>query len=161
MTAQTALEKLGGFLTWLAVVVVAGTVAELVMAKHWEEPVQIMPFVVCAAALAAIAAVRARPSGLTVRAFWVTMTIVAATSALGAWQHVLANRGFMLDRDPDLSGVSLLVAMLTGRAPVGAPGVMALAAVLALAGQWAVTVAASRSATIAPRWRAEGVPAGQ
>ena len=161
MTAQTALEKLGGFLTWLAVVVVAGTVAELVMAKHWEEPVQIMPFVVCAAALAATATVRSRPSESTVRAFWVVMTVVAATSAFGAWEHVLTNRGSMLDRNPGLSGVSLLVAMLTGRAPVGAPGVMALAAVLALAGQWATTVAASRSAATLPRWRAEGVPAGR
>ncbi len=161
MTAQTALEKLGGFLTWLAVVVIAGAVAELVMAKHWEEPVQLVPFVLCAAALAAIAAVRARPSGPTVRAFWVALTVVPTVSAFGAWEHVQANGGFMLDRNPDLSGVSLLVAMLTGRAPVGAPGVMALAAVLALAGQWAATIAASRSDALRPPWHPEGIPAGQ
>lgn len=152
MTTETALRKLGGFLFWLAVAVIVGTVAELAMAKHWDEPVQLVPFAVCGAALAALAAVRLRPGTASLRAFWVVMTVVAATSLFGAWEHVQANRGFMLERNPDLSGASLLLAMVTGRAPVGAPGVLALGAVLALASQWALTVAAARTTVVERRW---------
>lgn len=149
MTAAAALTRLGTFLFWLAAAVFVGTIAELLTAKHWQEPIQLLPFALCIAGLATLIAGRVRTGRGTMVAARVVMVIVAASSLLGVYMHLQGNLGFVQETRPGSTGWALWSAVLTGRAPAGASGVLVVAALLALASLEATMVAAPKRSAIA------------
>lgn len=79
------------------------------------------------------------------------MTIIALGSLLGVYEHVEGNLEFARELRPDASGWSLWREALTGRDPLLAAGVFAMAA--------ALTVAATSVPVVQvemPSWIAEG-----
>ncbi len=70
-------------------VAIVGTLAELVMLRHWDSFEQVIPFLVLGA-LAGIAAIiwSSRP---TPKALFVVLAISAAAALFGTWEHVESN----------------------------------------------------------------------
>jgi hypothetical protein len=136
------------FLT-LAAAGVAGTALELAMLRHWNSPVEMIPWVVLAALGAGIAVAAVRPGRRAIRAVRWLAVVVAVTAVFGVARHVLANYDAgPLDaryttRWATMSGPSRWWAALTqsvGPAPILAPLVLVQAAVCL----WLGTIPAER-----------------
>lgn len=137
MSAQERLSRLTGFLYGLAVVMFAGTILELIVAKHYQEPMQIVPFVLCVAGIGAVLLAWRRPDRRVIQGLRALMVVTAAGTALGIWKHVEGNMGFIQEMHPGTSGWPLISGALAGRAPLLASGVLAAAAVIATAATFA------------------------
>ena len=133
MRPEVALARLRRFLLALSVVLLVGAVAELWLVEHMEDPVQLLPFVLCGlgAAVAVVALLWPRRTALW--ALRVVMLLVAAGSLLGIYLHVESNFGLERELYPDRPAGQLLLGALGGANPLLAPGVLAVAAILALA----------------------------
>jgi uncharacterized membrane protein YraQ (UPF0718 family) len=71
----------------------AGVIAELVLHEHWAEPWQVVPFFLCGAGIAAIAAFAASPGRATARVLRVVMLIAAVGAVMGIVQHLQGQHG--------------------------------------------------------------------
>ena len=111
----------------------AGVIAELVLHEHWAEPWQVVPFFLCGAGIAEIAAFAARPGGATARVLRVVMLIAAVGAVAGIVQHLQGNMAFEREIFPESPVSELLGDALRGVAPLLAPGGIALGALLAVA----------------------------
>lgn len=121
---------------------VLGTVAELATARHWRQPVQIVPWValgVLVVALALLPAARGRPALLA--AVRVLAVLVLVGAAFGIYEHIAANHdaGPLNGRYaatwaqlPVLTRWWFAASMTVGPAPPLAPGVLGYAALLTL-----------------------------
>lgn len=137
MSAQARLTRLTGFLYGLAIVMFAGTIMELIAAKHYQEPVQLVPFVLCVAGIGVVLLAWRRPDWRIIQGLRVLMLVTAAGTVLGIWKHVEGNMGFILEMHPGAGGWPLISGALTGRAPLLASGVLAASAVIATAATFA------------------------
>ena len=90
-TATSAEELLRRALLWLASVATLGTALELVLLRHWDNPLELIPFVAIAAVSVAIVLVGRRPTARSVAAARVLGSLVLATSVFGVFVHVRAN----------------------------------------------------------------------
>ncbi len=133
MNDSVALGRLRAFLRSLAAGLFAGTVVELLLTGHVDSPIQLVPFALCGLGLLALAAAWLRPGRGSIRALRLVMAVVACGSVVGVAQHVAGNLEFGRETQPDAPAVRLLVAALTGAAPLLAPGILAVAAMLAVA----------------------------
>lgn len=133
MSAADTLARLRRFLLLLAAALFGGAVAELWLVNHTEDPVQLIPFFLCGAgALSALFALL-RPGRAAVLALRVCMGLVVAGSLLGVYLHVEGNYGLQREINPGAAGTEALLGALGGANPLLAPGILAVAAVLALA----------------------------
>lgn len=133
MRPEVTLARLRRFLLALPAVMLAGAVVELLLVEHTEDPLQLTPFVLCGlGALGAVAAL-VRPARPSLWALRVLMLLVAAGSLLGVYLHVESN--YQLEREvyPDKPATQLMLGALGGGNPLLAPGVLAVAALLAVA----------------------------
>ncbi len=89
-----------------------------------------------AAGLGAIAWVARSPTSASLRALWAAGGLAVGGSLLGVVLHVKGNAEFALEIEPDLGLVATLWDGLTGGNPFLAPGMIALAGVLAAAAGW-------------------------
>jgi hypothetical protein len=137
MSAQDRLSRLTGFLYGLAIVMLAGTIVELIAAKHFQEPLQLVPFVLCVAGIGAVLLAWRRPERRTIQGLRVLMVVTAAGTLLGIWKHVEGNMGFIQEMHPGTTGWPLITGALTGRAPLLASGVLAASSVIAIAATFA------------------------
>lgn len=137
MSAQERLSRLTGFLYGLAIAMFAGTILELIAAKHYQEPVQLIPFVLCVAGIAAVSLAWRRPDQRVIQGLRGLMVVTAAGTLLGIWKHVEGNMGFIQEMHPETSGWPLISGAFTGRAPLLASGVLAASAVIATAATFA------------------------
>ena len=137
MSAQERLSRLTGFLYGLAIVMFAGTILELIAAKHFQEPIQFVPFVLCVAGVGAVLLAWRRPDRRAIQGLRVLMVVTAAGTLLGIWKHVEGNMGFIQEMHPGTSGWPLISGALTGRAPLLASGVLAATAVIAIGATFA------------------------
>lgn len=137
MSAQDRLSRLTGFLYGLAIVMFAGTILELIAAKHFQEPMQFVPFVLCVAGIGAVFLAWRHPDRRAIQGLRALMVVTAAGTALGIWKHVEGNMGFIQEMHPGTSGWPLISGALTGRAPLFASGVLAASAVIAIAATFA------------------------
>ncbi len=149
MIHERALRQLGRFLHLLAIALFAGTILELIAAKHYDEPTQLIPFLLCGLGIGLVALAWARPTARTIRWLRVAMLVIAGGSLLGVYFHVSGNMEFAREIHPDASFWTLLRAGLQGRDPLLAPGVLAVAA--------AVAIAATSTATALMRAARPGV----
>ena len=133
MNAETILSRLRRFLLALAAFLLVGTLVELIAVQHTQEPMQLVPFALCIVGLVAIATALARPQRKTLLALRMLMIPLALGSLLGVWEHVENNVAFYLEVHGAGTTAQLVAEALGGRNPLLAPGMLALAAVLAAA----------------------------
>jgi hypothetical protein len=161
MSDRERLARLTNLLYGLAAVMFGGTIVELLAAKHFQEPVQLIPFVLCGVGLAAVLLAWKCPGRMTVQGLRGLMLVTAAATLLGIWKHIEGNIGFIHEMHPTTSGWSLIVGALTGRAPLLASGVLAAAATTAIAATFAAGWSL-RDPSFATRqfsdWRAHSTP---
>ncbi|MEZ4235291.1 MAG: hypothetical protein R3F59_03860 [Myxococcota bacterium] len=113
-----------------------GAAAELVLAEHWEEPVQIVPFVLAGLGASAAALLWLRPSRAVVLAVRAVMAALVLGGAFGMWEHLEHNYGFEAEIRPEATTGQLAVAALFGANPLLAPGVLAGLGLLGMAATW-------------------------
>ena len=133
MRPEVTLARLRRFLLALAVVLLAGAVAELWFVEHTEDTVQLVPFVLCGLGAAAVVVALLRPGRVALWALRAVMLLVAAGSLLGVYLHVESNFELERELNPSMSAGQVLLGALGGANPLLAPGVLAVAALLALA----------------------------
>jgi hypothetical protein len=139
MTERRTLSRLLTFLYALSFALFLGTIGELFAVKHYGdgERIRVLPFGLCIAGGLAVIAVWWRPSRTTFAVVRATMMVIALGSLLGLYEHLNGNYGFVREVRPNASLRTKIIETLTGHAPLMAPGVLAVAAIVAIAGTYA------------------------
>lgn len=125
-------QRLRFFLLLLAGVMCIITPIELLLLEHHQEPMQMIPFILCGLGLVAVLAVLIRPQRVTILLLRGVMTLVMIGGALGVWEHLENNWGFALEIQPNASTTTAFIEALRGANPVLAPGVLGVMAIIAL-----------------------------
>ncbi|HLL14611.1 MAG TPA: hypothetical protein VK388_06080 [Pyrinomonadaceae bacterium] len=133
MSPADILSRLRRFLLVFSVVLLGGALLELWLIEHMQDPVQFIPFVLCGLGMLAALGVLLRPRRATLRALRVCMALVVAGTLLGIYLHVEGNLALQREISPNAAAGETLFAALGGANPLLAPGILAVAAVLALA----------------------------
>lgn len=111
-----------------------GTAVELLLLKHDEELVQLVPLVAIGLALAALAWHFFRASRASLLAVQVAMGLFLAAGLAGIFFHVRANLQYQREFDPALRGRALIWQALQSKVPPAlAPGVLLQFALIGLA----------------------------
>lgn len=103
------------------------------LVKHWEDVVQLIAFAACGLGIIAAVIVLVRPRRLTVRLLRVCMALVTLGSLYGIFEHLRNNIAFEREIHPNAPTGDIFFNALGGATPLLAPGILAAAAVLALA----------------------------
>ena len=111
---------------------IVGLEVELALLRHADSLTQWIPHVALMIGVLSTVAVYFRPGVPTLRAFQVVMLIFLVAGALGVYLHFQGNVEFALERDPSLSGASLIWKTLRGATPALAPGALAQLGLLGL-----------------------------
>lgn len=125
--------RLRRFLLGLTAFIFIGTVIELWLSDHTQETLQWIPFILSALGFLAVGAVWFRPSRQTIRVLRGVMTLVALGSIAGIYFHLSGNFEFELEMRPGVATTDVIMEALKGADPLLAPGILALAALLAIA----------------------------
>lgn len=133
MNADLLLTRLRQFLLAVSAFLFAGSFAELLFIKHTKEPVQWIPFGLCLLGVAVIAWAWLRPQRTTMLALRGSMGVIVLGSLIGLTMHIQNNISFQLEVHPGSTLLQTILAGLGGASPLLAPGILAVAAVLALA----------------------------
>jgi hypothetical protein len=112
----------------------AGTVVELALLGHVEQPLQFVPLVLIVAALAAIAWGLTRSSAASLRTLEIIMILFVLAGFAGVAAHFRGSAEFQLDLNPSMSTSELVEKILRAKAPpLLAPGMMLQMGLLGLA----------------------------
>src|SRR5215207_1683288 len=149
MPTTTVEQRLRTFLLWLAGSMCIGTTVELFLAKHYQDLFQLLPFVLCGVGLIGVVAVLRRPQRTRLLALRGVMGLLLLGSLLGIYEHLVNNFAFELDMRPSAVWSDIWFQALRGAAPLLAPGILAVAAVVALAATYAHPALARRNAAVA------------
>ena len=112
---------------------IIGLCAELLLLEHIETFTQWIPLLVLAAGLASSIWLVLRPSRPALRTFQTMMAAFVLAGIAGVYFHYAGNVEFALERDSDLTGLSLVWKALRGATPALAPGALAQLGLLGLA----------------------------
>jgi len=122
---MTPLQSVRRLLFVILVLGMSGTAVELLLLKHDDDRIQLIPLVLLAAGVVAAVLHASRPTAATAGALRTTMIAFVAAGAAGLYFHYRANVEFQLETDPSLAGRALLMKALEAKAPPAlAPGVM-------------------------------------
>ena len=130
MAAEPWLRR---FLLATALVTYLASAVELFLVDHYEEWQQILPFVMIGVGGLAAAWAWASPGPPSLRAARWAGVLSAVTALAGVYFHVEGNLGFAQEVRPDAGGLDLAWGAVSGVSPFLAPGMIALAGVLAAA----------------------------
>lgn len=137
MNDQTLVQRYRTFLFGLAAFMSAGTIVELWLTEHTQELLQFVPFLLCAAALIVILIASLRPSRTTIWTLRLVMGALLVGSLVGVYEHLTGNWEIVLETKPNLATLEMFWASVRGAAPMLAPGILALVAVIASAATYA------------------------
>ena len=132
MSAEVLVERFRRLLFGVSAAIFALTPVELVLAKHYDTGVKLIPFVLCAVGLLAVLAAWLRPRRQTLLLLRGLMLVIIVGSVLGSVEHLSGNLEFALETHPGAPLSTLLVTALQGASPLLAPGILALAALLGI-----------------------------
>ena len=133
MTAAEILRRLRHFLLGLSLILFVGAVIELWLVQHTQDAVQWIAFVFCGmGGIVVVAFLLRRTRGLA-RLLRVCMLVVFAGGGFGIYQHVANNIAFEREIRPAATTRELMMKGLSGANPLLAPGILSVAALLALA----------------------------
>jgi hypothetical protein len=110
-----------------------GTVIELLLVNHMESLVQLIPFGLCGLGIVAVIAVLLRPQRQSLLGLRACMSVVALGSLYGVYEHISNNIAFELEIQPNAPFRNIFIEALGGANPLLAPGILVLAAILAIA----------------------------
>ena len=158
MSTTTIEQRLRTFLLWLAGSMCVGTIVELFLAKHYEDPLQLLPFILCGVGLVAVAAVLRRPQRTRLLALRGVMSLLLLGSLIGVYEHLVSNFAFELDMRPSAIWSDVWFQALRGAAPLLAPGILAVAAVIAIAATYAHPALVRQNAAAAQAAAGAGEP---
>jgi hypothetical protein len=111
---------------------ITGLIAELLLQEHFESATQIIPLASLGAGLATTIVVARSSTHFTLRLFTFMMIVFVVAGALGLVLHFKGNMEWALERQPELSGMTLVWKSLTGATPALAPGALAQLGLLGL-----------------------------
>ena len=120
---------------WLLLLVAAvypGTVVELILEKHYDKLLQFIPFALCIAGFLTVAFVVIRAAPLTIWLMRGVMFVTMPVTLFGMWEHLDGNMDFQREIRPNAGMWEQLNNAIHGAAPLLAPGILALAAGVAL-----------------------------
>ena len=118
-------EPLRRWLFWVLVLGLGGTATELLLLQHYEDPWQVVPLVLIALAIAALARHRRRRDSGSRRTLQVLMVFLLAAGVLGMALHFDGAAGFQREIDPAIGSWDLVRKVMRAKAPpLLAPGVM-------------------------------------
>jgi len=111
-----------------------GTVTELVLLEHYEQPLQFVPLVLIAAAIAVLGWELARHNAASRRALMIVMALFVVAGFVGFVAHFLGSAEFQLELNPEMTTRELVEKVLRAKAPpLLAPGMMLQLGLLGLA----------------------------
>ena len=111
-----------------------GTVVELVLLSHYEQPVQLVPVVLLVLALLVLAWHVMGHSAASLRVLMGLMVLFVLAGFAGFAAHFYGSAEFQLDLEPSLSTWELLEKVMRAKAPpLLAPGMMMQLGLLGLA----------------------------
>jgi hypothetical protein len=122
---------------WILVILVLGllgTVTELVLLEHYEQPLQFVPLVLIVAAVGVLWWELRRRDLASRRAIQIVMGLFVLAGFAGFAAHFYGSAEYQLELDPDMSNWELLEKILRAKAPpLLAPGMMLQLGLLGLA----------------------------
>lgn len=136
MTSLSTEQQFRRFLLILSVVIFAGTVAELILVEHTNELLQYLPFLFSGLGILSALFILYHPSARAILVHRILMTVIFIGGVYGVVLHFLRNYDFHLEIQPNATTGEALIEALYGSIPLLAPGVIPLAALLALAAVW-------------------------
>jgi uncharacterized membrane protein len=127
-------ELLRRWILGVLVLGLLGTVTELVLLEHYEQPMQFVPLVLIAAAVATLWWELARRDTASRRALQIVMGLFVLAGFVGFAAHFRGSAEYQLELNPDMSNWELLEKILRAKAPpLLAPGMMLQLGLLGLA----------------------------
>ena len=122
---------------WILIILVLGllgTVTELVLLEHYEQPLQFVPLVLIVAALGVLWWEFRRRDVASRRAMQIVMALFVLAGFGGFAAHFYGSAEYQLELNPDMSNWELLEKILRAKAPpLLAPGMMLQLGLLGLA----------------------------
>ena len=127
-------ELLRHWILGVLVLGLLGTVTELVLLEHYEQPMQFVPLVLIAAAVATLWWELARRDAASRRALQIVMGLFVLAGFVGFVAHFHGSAEYQLELNPDMSNWELMEKVLRAKAPpLLAPGMMLQLGLLGLA----------------------------
>lgn len=136
MSTQEVLRRLRLFLLALSSLLFAGTLLELSLVNHTEDAIQWLAFVLAGLGLLVTLSVLARRGPVTISLLRWSMILVIVGSLFGIYQHVSNNIAFEREIQSNSTWSHLMWRGLSGANPLLAPGTLAVAGLLSLAGTY-------------------------
>jgi hypothetical protein len=136
MSTAEVLRRLRLFLLLLSSLLFAGTLLELWLVNHTEDLIQWVAFVLAGLGLLATLFFLLRHGRRTVLVLRASMFLVVLGSFFGIYQHVSNNIAFEREIQPNATLTRLVRKGLGGANPLLAPGILAVAGLLALAASY-------------------------
>ena len=127
------LRRLRRFLLLLTISLFAGALVELWLVGHTEDVIQLAPFVLSVVGIVACLLVFFWPSTGTIQVMRIWMAIVVVGTLVGVYLHIEGNVMFHREVDSNATTSQLVWEGLGGGNPLLAPGILAIAALLAVA----------------------------
>lgn len=145
MSEQLVNQRLRLFLLGVAGSIFIGVIVELLLTGHTESPPQWIPILLSGLGAVVAAAALAWPGPATLWAVRGVAGLAALGSAFGLFEHLEHNFEFAMEIRPGVAATDVVWEALSGPNPLLAPGILALAAVLALAATYAHPALARRA----------------
>jgi hypothetical protein len=127
-------ELLRGWILGVLVLGLVGTVTELALLGHYERPLQLVPVILIAMAVAALVWHVMRHDAASLNALLIVMALFVLAGFVGFVVHFHGSAEFQLDLNPSMSTWELVEKVLHAKAPpLLAPGLMMQLGLLGLA----------------------------
>ena len=136
MSTAEVLRRLRLSLLVLSSLLFAGTLLELSLVNHTESAIQWSAFVLAGIGLLVTLSVLAKRGPVTVSLLRWCMFLVIVGSLFGIYQHVSNNIAFEREIQSNATWSHLMWKGLSGANPLLAPGTLAVAGLLSLAGTY-------------------------
>jgi len=134
---DVGLARIGVLRRWILGVLtlgLLGTVTELLLLKHYEQPLQFVPLVLIGLAFVTLAWNLIQDSPASRRALVIVMLLFVLAGFAGAVAHFIGSAEYQLELDPSMNTWDLVVKVMRAKAPpVLAPGMMLQLGLLGLA----------------------------
>jgi uncharacterized membrane protein len=134
---NTGVARIAALRVWILGILLLGllgTVTELVLLAHYEEPLQFVPLVLIVAALPTLWWEFSRRDLASRRALQILMALFVLAGFVGFGAHFHGAAEYQLELNPDMSNWELLEKILRAKAPpLLAPGMMLQLGLLGLA----------------------------
>ncbi|MCW9706445.1 hypothetical protein [Fodinibius salsisoli] len=136
MTQKTTAQQLRSFLMGVAAFIFIGNVAELYLLDHFEQAQQWIPIILSAVGFMVTVTAWQYPGPKVLATLRWLMVITALASIYGMYLHFSSNYSFTQEINPSFSAMEAVWPAIKGSNPLLAPGILFLAAVLAIAGTY-------------------------